>query len=219
MDQEDLTQAHSGGSLARGRGEGPVRRVPLHFSVSAQARRWRSLTLSAPETIEAGILTRSLRDKVYDGVSVWWLFGKPILYILAGIILLSSHSGHGPRSAGAPARPEEERRHGRRTKGPELSRALSSPRSGIRLQLERVKRHSATIASASHGSDREPKVRKSARPRLPRPESNGKHYGQDAEAMLFQPATKISFKTSEPRAAKWIEAPMTWTHLRPANQA
>ncbi len=31
-----------------------------------------------------------------------------------------------------------------------------------------------------------------------------KRYGHDAEAMLSQPATKIFFKTSEPRAAKWI---------------
>lgn len=31
-----------------------------------------------------------------------------------------------------------------------------------------------------------------------------KRYGQDAEAILSQPATKIFFKTSEPRAAKWI---------------
>ena len=30
-----------------------------------------------------------------------------------------------------------------------------------------------------------------------------KRYGQDAEAMLSQPATKVFFKTSEPRAAKW----------------
>jgi hypothetical protein len=31
-----------------------------------------------------------------------------------------------------------------------------------------------------------------------------KRYGQDAETMLSQPATKIFFKTSEPRAAKWM---------------
>ncbi len=31
-----------------------------------------------------------------------------------------------------------------------------------------------------------------------------KRYGQDAEAMLSQPATKIFLKTSEPRAAKWV---------------
>jgi hypothetical protein len=31
-----------------------------------------------------------------------------------------------------------------------------------------------------------------------------KRYGQDAEAMLSQPATKVFFKTSEPRAAMWI---------------
>jgi hypothetical protein len=36
-----------------------------------------------------------------------------------------------------------------------------------------------------------------------------KRYGQDAETMLSQPATKIFFKTSEPRAAKWISAPTT----------
>jgi len=29
-------------------------------------------------------------------------------------------------------------------------------------------------------------------------------YGEDAEAMLSQPATKLFFKTTEPRAAKWI---------------
>jgi hypothetical protein len=29
-------------------------------------------------------------------------------------------------------------------------------------------------------------------------------YGNDAEAMLSQPATKIFFRTDEPRAAKWI---------------
>ena len=31
-----------------------------------------------------------------------------------------------------------------------------------------------------------------------------KRYCQDAEAMLSQPATKVFFRTSEPRAAKWI---------------
>jgi len=31
-----------------------------------------------------------------------------------------------------------------------------------------------------------------------------KRYGQDAEAILSQPATKLFFKTTEPRAAKWI---------------
>jgi hypothetical protein len=31
-----------------------------------------------------------------------------------------------------------------------------------------------------------------------------KRYGQDAEAMLSQPATKLFFKTTEPRVAKWI---------------
>jgi hypothetical protein len=29
-------------------------------------------------------------------------------------------------------------------------------------------------------------------------------YGEDAEAMLSQPATKIFLKTSEPRAARWM---------------
>ena len=29
-------------------------------------------------------------------------------------------------------------------------------------------------------------------------------YGEDVEAMLSQPATKIFLKTSEPRAARWV---------------
>ena len=29
-------------------------------------------------------------------------------------------------------------------------------------------------------------------------------YGDDAEAMLSQPATKIFLRTTEPRAAKWV---------------
>jgi type IV secretory pathway TraG/TraD family ATPase VirD4 len=29
-------------------------------------------------------------------------------------------------------------------------------------------------------------------------------YGQDAEAMLSQPATKIFLRTTEPRVAKWV---------------
>ena len=29
-------------------------------------------------------------------------------------------------------------------------------------------------------------------------------YGDDAEAMLSQPATKIFLRTGEPRAAKWV---------------
>ena len=29
-------------------------------------------------------------------------------------------------------------------------------------------------------------------------------YGEDAEAMLSQPATKIFLRTTEPRAAKWV---------------
>ncbi|HXZ40290.1 MAG TPA: TraM recognition domain-containing protein, partial [Terriglobales bacterium] len=29
-------------------------------------------------------------------------------------------------------------------------------------------------------------------------------YGEDSEAMLSQPATKIFLRTTEPRAAKWV---------------
>ena len=36
------------------------------------------------------------------------------------------------------------------------------------------------------------------------PSQPSSRYGQDAEAMLSQPATKLFFKTTEPRAAQWI---------------
>jgi hypothetical protein len=41
-----------------------------------------------------------------------------------------------------------------------------------------------------------------------------KRYGQNAEAMLSLPATKVFFKTSEPRVAKWIsELKVSALHL------
>ena len=117
--------------------EGPVRRFPLQLSASAQASGWRGLTVTAPKTIPADVLIRSLRNTVYDGVSVWWLFGKPILYTLAGVIVLWSFGARAKVGWRAGQTRKGERRHGRRTKGPELSRALSFSRSGIRLQLQR----------------------------------------------------------------------------------
>ena len=116
--------------------EGLVQRFPLQLSASAQAAGWRGLTLSAPKTISAGILNDVLRGRVYDGVSVWWLFGKPILYTLAGVILFWCFWARSKVSWRSGQSRKGERRHGRRTRGPELSRALSFPRSGIQLQLE-----------------------------------------------------------------------------------
>ncbi len=117
--------------------EGTVRRFPLQLSLSAQAAGWRGVVLSAPETFSAEALAGALRDDVYDGVSVWWLFGKPILCALAGIVLLWflwSKVRPGWRSGGSR---KHERRHGRRTKGPELSGAWAFRQEGLRLPLER----------------------------------------------------------------------------------
>ena len=116
--------------------EGTLKRFPLQLSATAQAAGWRGLTLSAPENIPANLLAGILREKVYDGVSGWWLFGKPMLCTMVGVILLWSlrarrrlghHSGQTRKG---------ERRHGRRTKGPELSQALRLPGNGLRLRLE-----------------------------------------------------------------------------------
>jgi hypothetical protein len=42
----------------------------------------------APEKVPADSLSKGLRDYVYDGVSMWWLFRRPMLNSLAVLMLL-----------------------------------------------------------------------------------------------------------------------------------
>ena len=63
---------------------GPDPKLPVSLSPKAIAEGWRGVAYSAPEKVPADSLAKGLRDYVYDGVSVWWLFGRPMLKSLAG---------------------------------------------------------------------------------------------------------------------------------------
>ena len=84
----------------------------------------------------ADSLAKGLRDYVYDGVSVWWLFGRPMLNILA--VLMLFYVLRLWMKQGFSRSRQQEERHGRRTKGPELASALrwrDTKTDGIRFRL------------------------------------------------------------------------------------
>jgi len=56
---------------------GPDSKLPASLSPKAIAEGWRGVACSAPEKVLADGFAKGLRDYVYDGVSVWWLFGRP----------------------------------------------------------------------------------------------------------------------------------------------
>jgi len=114
---------------------GPDPKLPVSLSPKAIAEGWRGVAYSAPEKVPADSLAKGLRDYVYDGVSIWWLFGRPMLNSLAVLMLLyvlrlQMKQGFGWR--------RQEERRGRRTKGPELASVLrwrSARMDGIRFRL------------------------------------------------------------------------------------
>lgn len=115
---------------------GPDEKLPVSLSPKAIAEGWRGVTYSAPEKVPADALAKGLRDYVYDGVSVWWLFGRPMLNSLAVLMLLYVLRVWMKQGLGR--RREQEERHGRRTKGPELASALrwrGTKTDGIRFRL------------------------------------------------------------------------------------
>ena len=109
--------------------------LPVNLSPKAISEGWRGVAYSAPEKVPADSLAKGLRDYVYDGVSVWWLLGRPMLNSLAVLLLfyvlrLQAKQGFGRR--------QQEERYGRRTKGPELASVLRWPGAkadGIRFRL------------------------------------------------------------------------------------
>jgi len=123
---------------------GPDPKLPVNLSPKAVAEGWRGVTLSAPEKSPSDILARGLREYIYDGESAWWLFVRPMLCCLAGLMLLyalglqikTGWLGWGSR--------KHEERHGRRTKGPELQpgggwrRRLRSDGISFRLRFEKA---------------------------------------------------------------------------------
>src|ERR1700678_4101053 len=115
---------------------GPDPKLPVSLSPKAIADGWSGVAYSAPEKVPADSLAKGLRDYVYDGVSIWWLFGRPMLNSLAVLMLL--YVLRLQMMQGFSRRHRQEERHGRRTKGPELASAFrwrSAKTDGIRFRL------------------------------------------------------------------------------------
>jgi len=115
---------------------GPDAKLPVSLSPQAIAEGWRGVAYSAPEKVPADALAKGLQEYIYDGVSVWWLFGRPMLNSLAVLMLL--YVLWLQRKQVFSRRRQQEERHGRRTKGPELASALrwrGSKTDGVRFRL------------------------------------------------------------------------------------
>jgi Type IV secretion-system coupling protein DNA-binding domain len=115
---------------------GPDPKLPVSLSPKAITEGWRGVEFSAPEQVPADALAKGLRDYVYDGVSVWWLFGRPMLNSLA--VLMLFYVVWLQREHIFRRRQQQEKRHGRRTKGPELASAFGwrgAKTDGIRFRL------------------------------------------------------------------------------------
>ena len=122
---------------------GPNRKLPVSLSAQAVADGWRGVALSSPEKVSSSELAPLLRESMYDGESVPRVLGMPLLYGLVGLIFVclalqkaKDVWGYGLSSW---AQRRQEERHGRRTKGPELSLPNSLKvfhrDDGIRLRL------------------------------------------------------------------------------------
>ena len=116
--------------------KGPHPKQPLSLSPKALAEGWREVVIQPSGKVRAKELQAYLRDAIYDGDSVWLIFLRPVLYLAALVLslyLLWVLFGHKLR-----VNREQEQRHGRRTKGPELLAALrGSDDGGVHFQMQR----------------------------------------------------------------------------------
>ncbi len=122
---------------------GPNGKLPVSLSAQAVAEGWRGVALGSPERVPSSQLAPLLRDLMYDGESFPRILGLPLIYGLVGLIFLclalqkaKDAWGYGLSSW---AQRRQEERHGRRTKGPELSRPAWlrwRAAAGIRLKLQ-----------------------------------------------------------------------------------
>lgn len=115
---------------------GPDPKLSVGLSPNAIAEGWRGVAYSDPQKVPAEALTKVLQENFYDSVSVWWLFGRPMLNSLAVLILL--YLLWLQMEQRFERRREQEERHGRRTKGPELASVLrwrGAKPDGIRFHL------------------------------------------------------------------------------------
>lgn len=113
-------------------------KTTLSLSAKASAEGWRGIALSAPRKTYPPALETQLRTAIFDGESAFWMAGQPMLIFL-GVLLIPWLAIRTFRS-GSQAQSAYEERHGRRTKGPELSLANSrfrnSKEDGIRLRMQ-----------------------------------------------------------------------------------
>ena len=141
---EDGSRTQSVPMLPQDAVAGPNRKLPVSLSDQALADGWRGVALSSPEKVPSSELAPLLRDLMYDGESFPRILGMPLIYGLVGLIFVclalqkaKDVWGYG-LSSWAQRRHEE--RHGRRTKGPELSLPSSLKMfrrdDGIRLKLQ-----------------------------------------------------------------------------------
>jgi hypothetical protein len=108
---------------------------PLALSSTAIAEGWRGVSITPTQKVRSAELKTYLQTAIYDDRSILWLFGMPMLYALAGVLILrvlwiflAQRSGR-----------KLAERHGRRTKGPELFEEFAWLRSrnadGVSFQL------------------------------------------------------------------------------------
>jgi hypothetical protein len=95
---------------------GPSPKLPVSLSPKAIEEGWREVLQTPPEKVRSSELAPYLQATIYDGESVLWLFARPMIYGLAGILLLYALRLQLRRGRSG----QHEERHGRRTKGPEL---------------------------------------------------------------------------------------------------
>ena len=95
---------------------GPSPKLPVSLSAKAIEEGWRGVVQAPPEKVRSSELVPYLQATIYDGESVLWLFARPMIYGLAGILLLYALRLQLRQGRSG----QHEERHGRRTKGPEL---------------------------------------------------------------------------------------------------
>ena len=109
---------------------------PLALSPKALAEDWHGIMITPPEKVRAKELREYLAATIYDGDSAWLIFLRPVLYLTAVVLFLYAlwlTFGHKLRASRT-----QEQRHGRRTKGPELTSAFGwhgAKTDGIRFRL------------------------------------------------------------------------------------
>jgi len=108
--------------------------LPVKLSSLAVADGWRGFVKSEPQQVESAKLERYLEAQIFDGRGIWRMVLQPLFACAAAILFLLG------MRAWWKTRSKHEERHGRRTKGPELTSPFGWLRTrkedGIRFQLQ-----------------------------------------------------------------------------------